>query len=1125
MSRSDGGARAASGLFYQYLYTIESFLDLVEFGRAPEIEVWIEDANAQGMSDPDVVDFSVFDPTIGTVEVHQAKSTADPDGTTISAAAAVVVLVRMCKAVDCPRYVLTTNARAGRGIEAMNTLLLQSRCAASLSDQDLLAGLRALCQGSTEATTALAEIDSADVVDRLRRAVVRATGETSSEIRRRIRVRLASWRVRHGLALSVNAAGLLENSLITQIFERAAGTRYSESALCAAGGRAVSVNQFIDLLALSPHLLSEAVGVDETSFGVHHVPSGEGIERPELLAEMAARLSSVRSRNVQRCALVGRSGIGKSRLAAMYAHATREAYDRVCWIDAESDAAILASVVAQRRTLGMAELESAPPQEVPGLFRQTVATFIGRWLIVFDNARHPEVIRRWLPVAGAAQVLVTSNNSVAWTAFQPVTVQGMTEPQATDLLISRLGAAVPVGSEAARAMRTIAETFDGWPLALQIVAAHFGELSTLVRGAETYLRQVADYVIDDESLDRDGYPHTLLAAIGICLDRLAPTASSHADAVVGYGMLTAGSVFASHAIPETLLFVATVLVEESTRTDVVTAIPDHGTLMIDRAVQRLRSESLIDRAENAPPVRPELRRTIEINEVVQRIVRKRSGEMAPIFNRVAAHLSAWLDQYMRARDYSAAVMLQPHAQAVMEHVKAWPGPRGELGWCATLAGNLALLLNIRGMTSEDSLQWIALEQEILDALPTPQHRLQAKTAHLMFQSLDHLGAGYEEIVDHAVRVVQHLECAAVQQDTEWEAAALLSSVRSWASAGLKKAEFHASNSPALWELLRRIDALQGSFVSLPAPVHQAVFDEINEILSGDRDPTEAIALIDAVQREIEPGEHQVHLILIAYRIESLSLLRLPLELFEQLARLRVELEASPETRWVLATILLDSASHLWSGAQLCGETAELDPVIRAIVHLSSDLLVSDYDRNRHTLLRAYLASTSGDRDQVRTLLGIARVNRPDSLPARVIASPEVDALDSWLQSWIEYTDRGVEFRTIVGTPRIHLDFEAVEGTRPPPAVVVEVLAAELAALWQSSYRARRRTGLMGSEFTMEMRNASNVFIACLVLDDPGGVPNRRGERVPLADALSDCATILLVPPSGPRGGMVSVLLE
>jgi hypothetical protein len=95
MGGRTGGGGAASGLFYQYLFTIEKFLALLADGSPADTEVRIEDPEDPDVLDPDIVDFSVYSSDGVAQEFHQVKSVAAPEKSTISAGDALVTLVRM----------------------------------------------------------------------------------------------------------------------------------------------------------------------------------------------------------------------------------------------------------------------------------------------------------------------------------------------------------------------------------------------------------------------------------------------------------------------------------------------------------------------------------------------------------------------------------------------------------------------------------------------------------------------------------------------------------------------------------------------------------------------------------------------------------------------------------------------------------------------------------------------------------------------------------------------------------------------------------------------------------------------------------------------------------------------
>ncbi|MBB4782572.1 FxSxx-COOH system tetratricopeptide repeat protein [Streptomyces rapamycinicus] len=132
--------------------------------------------------------------------------------------------------------------------------------------------------------------------------------------------------------------------------------------------------------------------------------------RDELLAEVRERLRAAPA-DTAVVALVGLPGIGKTQLAAEYAHRFAARYDVVWWVGVDGLPALVERLGALARALGGGDGRD------PDLARAALEALrrgdpYRRWLIVLDDADDPEAIAGALP-AGGGHVLITSRNR-AW---------------------------------------------------------------------------------------------------------------------------------------------------------------------------------------------------------------------------------------------------------------------------------------------------------------------------------------------------------------------------------------------------------------------------------------------------------------------------------------------------------------------------------------------------------------------------------------------------------------------------------------------------------------------------------------------------------------------------------------
>jgi hypothetical protein len=275
-------------------------------------------------------------------------------------------------------------------------------------------------------------------------------------------------------------------------------------------------------------------------------------------------------------ALRGLRGVGKTTLAAAYAEQHRASYRATWWIRAETESTMRADLVGLGVGLGWIAAQAA---EEPAL--ETVMQRLSQEgngiLIVYDNAKHADEVRPYLPRSGVAQIIVTSNAPDWRGVAAHVEIEVWPKDVGADYLIARTGRR----AERVTALE-LSEMLGGLPLAHEQAAAYCARLGISI---VDYLRRFESNPAKLLNAQKDAsfdYGRTVATTFALAIDEAAKLHPA-AEPLIVYAAL-----LAPEPIPLFLFSEA----REKLGEPLASALAGDG---LDEAVAALRAFALVDR--------------------------------------------------------------------------------------------------------------------------------------------------------------------------------------------------------------------------------------------------------------------------------------------------------------------------------------------------------------------------------------------------------------------------------------------------------------------------------------------------------------------------------------------------
>lgn len=372
-------------------------------------------------------------------------------------------------------------------------------------------------------------------------------------------------------------------------------------------------------------------------WNVPHRENPHFVGRDELLDQMRETLNAGQAAALT--AIHGLGGVGKTQLAAHYAHRHKGDYQIIWWIKAEETATLASDYAALATALDLPEKDAREQPVIVTAVRRWLEQHPD-WLLIFDNARDAEVVREYLPQGRAGHALITSRDPNWRGVALPLEVRTLLREDAARFLLER------TGQSDVEAARALAAELGDLPLALEQAGAYIEETGeTIARYTELFRARRQE--LQREERPPAGYPDTVATTWLLSFQQAAEQTPAAAD------LLRLCAFLAPDDIPLSVLVAGA----EHLPAALAAAVADQ--LVCNRTIAALRRYSLITRQDDS----------LSMHRLVQLVTRDRLTEderrqWAEAAIRVVNQ--AFPDKSQDVRTWPVCTRLLSHTLAVAE---------------------------------------------------------------------------------------------------------------------------------------------------------------------------------------------------------------------------------------------------------------------------------------------------------------------------------------------------------------------------------------------------------------------------------------------------------------------------
>ena len=244
--------------------------------------------------------------------------------------------------------------------------------------------------------------------------------------------------------------------------------------------------------------------------------------------------------------IYGLGGVGKTQLALHYANTSRDSYDAIAWIQADTQTKLIQSLSTFASKLGLPKKEGSGGDDYQSV--QKVRDWLNNsrktFLLVFDNLEDVRILSQIWPASNKGSIIITSRSPAvaARRAKKTMHLKSFEEGPAVDILYELTGLQ-PADENDAKAAKEICQLIGGLPLAMVHMSSFIQDRRySYEEFLALYKKHTERIFVKDQS--QVDYDHTLNTVWDLSLQSLSPNARVLLDLL---------SLFDPDSIPERLL--------------------------------------------------------------------------------------------------------------------------------------------------------------------------------------------------------------------------------------------------------------------------------------------------------------------------------------------------------------------------------------------------------------------------------------------------------------------------------------------------------------------------------------------------------------------------------------------